>query len=125
MCRGDRERGFPYMDSWTVRDHRVTTRDRRRSGRWALALSEHFPLDLVSSCRYKQLAPVIGFLGIRSPGEATHLVTAFHQGLQEAGYVEGQNVALKYRWAENHYERMPELVSRHVAVIAARKALCL
>ena len=54
-----------------------------------------------------------------------HLVTAFHQGLQEAGYVEGQNVALKYRWAENHYERMPELVSRHVAVIAARKALCL
>ena len=54
-----------------------------------------------------------------------HLVTAFHQGLQEAGYVEGQNVARKYRWAENHYERMPELVSRHVAVIAARKALCL
>jgi hypothetical protein len=94
MCRGDRERGFPYMDSWTVRDHRVTTRDRRRSGRWALALSEHFPLDLVSSCRYKQSAPVIGFLGIRSPGEATHLVTAFHPGLQEAGYVEGQNVAL-------------------------------
>jgi hypothetical protein len=85
----------------------------------------HFPLDLVSSCRYKQSAPVIGFLGIRSPGEATHLVTAFHHGLQEAGYVEGQNVALTYRWAENHYERMPELVNRHVAVIAARKALCL
>ena len=70
-------------------------------------------------------APVIGFLRIRSPGEATHLVTAFHHGLQEAGYVEGQNVALTYRWAENHYERMPELVNRHVAVIAARKALCL
>jgi putative ABC transport system substrate-binding protein len=68
-------------------------------------------------------APVIGFLGIRSPGEATHLVTAFHQGLKEAGYAEGQNVAVEYRWAENHYERLPalaaELVGRHMAIIAA------
>ena len=75
------------------------------------------------AARAQPSAPVIGFLGIRSPGEATHLVTAFHQGLQEAGYVEGQNVAIEYRWAENHYERLPalaaELVSRHVAVIAA------
>src|SRR5260370_10065547 len=76
--------------------------------------------------RAQQPVPVIGFLGIRSPGEATHLVTAFHQGLKEVGYVEGQNVVIEYRWAENHYDRLPELaaalVGRHVAVIAATGA---
>jgi putative ABC transport system substrate-binding protein len=44
--------------------------------------------------------PVIGFLSGRSPSEATDMVAAFHQGLNEGGYVEGQNVAIEYRWAD-------------------------
>jgi ABC-type uncharacterized transport system substrate-binding protein len=68
-------------------------------------------------------APVIGFLGIRSAIELTHLVTAFRQGLNEAGYVEGQDVAVEYRWAEGQYDRLPalaaDLISHHVAAIAA------
>jgi ABC-type uncharacterized transport system substrate-binding protein len=66
--------------------------------------------------------PVIGFLSVRSPSEATYAVAAFHRGLKEGGYVEGQNVAIEYRWAEGQYGRLPglaaELVRRRVAVIA-------
>jgi ABC-type uncharacterized transport system substrate-binding protein len=67
--------------------------------------------------------PVVGFLGIFSPAEASYLVAAFHQGLAETGYVEGRDVTTEYRWAETHYDRLPalatDLVSRRVAVIAA------
>jgi putative tryptophan/tyrosine transport system substrate-binding protein len=66
--------------------------------------------------------PVIGFLGSTSPEPLAHFVAAFRRGLSETGYVEGQNVALEYRWAEDHYDRLPELaaelVSRKVDVIA-------
>jgi putative tryptophan/tyrosine transport system substrate-binding protein len=65
--------------------------------------------------------PVIGFLSVRSPSEATYAVAAFHRGLKEGGYVEGQNVAIEYRWAEAQYGRLPalaaELVRRRAAVI--------
>ena len=44
--------------------------------------------------------PVIGLLSGRSPSDATDMVAAFHQGLNEGGYVEGQNVAIEYRWAD-------------------------
>jgi putative ABC transport system substrate-binding protein len=64
--------------------------------------------------------PVVGFLGSGSPGPT---VAAFSEGLSKAGYVEGQNVAIEYRWAEGHYDRLPalaaDLVSRNVDVIAA------
>src|SRR5262249_45665161 len=62
----------------------------------------------------------------RSPSEAAYAVAAFHQGLREGGYVEGQNVAIEYRWAEGQYDRLPalvaDLVRRQVNVIAATGA---
>src|SRR5229473_4692299 len=68
-----------------------------------------------------QQMPVVGFLGAPSPAPYARYVAAVHQGLKEAGYVEGQNVRFEYRWAEGHYDRLPalatELVDRHVAVI--------
>jgi putative tryptophan/tyrosine transport system substrate-binding protein len=67
--------------------------------------------------------PVIGFLRSTSLSDSTQIVTAFRQGLKEAGFVEGQNVAIEYRWAEGQYDRLralvADLVDRKVAVIAA------
>jgi putative ABC transport system substrate-binding protein len=67
--------------------------------------------------------PVIGFLNTRTPGADPHLLDAFRRGLKETGYVEGQNVAIEYRWAFNEYDRLPalaaDLVRRQVTVIAA------
>jgi putative ABC transport system substrate-binding protein len=67
--------------------------------------------------------PVVGFLGTGSPESDAFRAAAVRQGLMEAGYVEGRNVAFEYRWAEDRYERLPalaaELVRREVAVIVA------
>jgi putative ABC transport system substrate-binding protein len=67
--------------------------------------------------------PVIGFLSTRSPQEAAHLVRAFHRGLSENGFVDGQNLTVDFRWADGRYDRLPalaeELVRRLVKVIAA------
>ena len=65
--------------------------------------------------------PVVGFLGVTSPADRAHLLTAFRRGVRETGYVEGQNVAIEYRWAQDQYDRLPDLaadlVRRQVAVI--------
>jgi len=67
--------------------------------------------------------PIIGFLSSRSAGESASVVAAFLQGLRERGYVEGQNLAIEYRWADGRYDRLPtlaaELVDRHATVIVA------
>ena len=73
--------------------------------------------------RAQQTTPIVGFLHYGSPDKLGHLATAVRQGLKEAGFVDGQNVAIEYRWAEGHYDRLPvlaaDLVRRQVTVIIA------
>ena len=70
--------------------------------------------------------PVIGFLGLASPGPFAPFVTAFHQGLRETGYIDGQNVVIEYRWAEGKQDRLPalaaDLAALKVDVIASSGA---
>jgi tripartite-type tricarboxylate transporter receptor subunit TctC/ABC-type uncharacterized transport system substrate-binding protein len=63
--------------------------------------------------------PVVGFLSSRSPDESTAIVAAFYEGLREAGFIEGQNVAIAFRWAEGRYDRLPELAANLVGLRVA------
>jgi len=71
----------------------------------------------LSAGAQQKTMPVIGFLSSRTPGDSAGVVAAFRQGLAETGYVEGQNVAIEYRWAEGRYNRLPafadDLVGRN------------
>ena len=71
----------------------------------------------------QKAVPVIGYLSSNSPGVAAPALAGFRQGLSDAGYVEGQNVAIEYRWAEGSYDRLPafaaDLVGRKVDIIVA------
>ena len=75
------------------------------------------------AARAQQAMPVIGFLSSLTPIDGPRILAAFHGGLHEAGYVEGRNVTIEYRWAEGQYDRLPamaaDLVSRRVVMIAA------
>jgi putative tryptophan/tyrosine transport system substrate-binding protein len=77
----------------------------------------------IGVCAQRVAMPVIGFLGSRGPGDDPHLLDAWRRGLEQAGYVDGRDVAIEYRFAENRYDRLPvlaaDLVRRGVAVIAA------
>ena len=74
----------------------------------------------------QRATPVIGFLHPSSPEAYATLIPAFRKGLAETGYVEGQNVIIEYRWAEDQYDRLPalvaELISERVSVIATANA---
>jgi len=67
--------------------------------------------------------PVVGFMSARSPEDSAHLVAAFRRGLGDSGFIEGQNVAIEFRWAHGQYDRLPaladELVRRQVNVLVA------
>jgi putative tryptophan/tyrosine transport system substrate-binding protein len=67
--------------------------------------------------------PVIGFMSSRSPEDSAHVLEAFRLGLKEGGFIDGQNVAIEFRWARGDYSRLPtlatDLVSRRVNVISA------
>src|ERR1700760_211816 len=69
--------------------------------------------------------PVVGFLRSTTAADAANLVTAFRQGLKEAGFVEGQNVAVEYRWGENQPDRLPalaaDLARRPGGIIGSKK----
>jgi putative tryptophan/tyrosine transport system substrate-binding protein len=71
----------------------------------------------------QQTTPVIGFMSVRSSEESAHLLDSFRRGLKEGGFVEGENVAIEFRWANGDYRRLPELaadlVNRRVTVITA------
>jgi putative ABC transport system substrate-binding protein len=73
------------------------------------------------AARSQQAMPLIGFLSSRSPNESANVVAAFRQGLSEAGFAEGQNLAIAFRWAEGHYDRLPalaaELIDLRVALL--------
>jgi len=73
------------------------------------------------SLRAQQSVPVVGYLHSGSPGQDRVHLTGFLGGLTDSGFVEGRNVAIEHRWAENHYDRFPELavdlVRRSVAMI--------
>src|SRR5215831_16143589 len=76
------------------------------------------------AARAQQAAmPVIGFMSSRSPEDSVNVLTAFRRGLGESGLIEGENVAIEFRWARGAYQDLPalaaELVSRRVAVLVA------
>jgi putative ABC transport system substrate-binding protein len=76
------------------------------------------------AARAQQPMPIVGYINSGAPGPMAPLVSAFHEGLSQAGYVEGRNVAVEYRWSEGRSDRLPELaadlVGRRANAISTR-----
>jgi putative ABC transport system substrate-binding protein len=77
--------------------------------------------ELDRSARAQQTAPVIGFLDATTAADTVYRVSAFRDGLKEAGFIDGHNVAIEFRWAENKLDQLPalaaDLAQRQVTVI--------
>src|SRR5215467_10340970 len=70
--------------------------------------------EVCHSRRAQQPMPTIGYLSARSPADTEHLVDAFRRGLRETGFIEGQNVAIEYRWAFGEHNQLPKLAEELV-----------
>src|SRR6516162_9326009 len=96
--------------------------DRMRRRKFILALGGAAAVWPLAARAQQPTIPIVGYLHSDSPQTVAGLLAAFREGLSETGYIEGQNVAIEYRWAENDLSRIPELVAdlvrRRVAVIA-------
>jgi putative tryptophan/tyrosine transport system substrate-binding protein len=92
----------------------------RRTFIAGLAAAATWPL---AARAQQSTVPVVGYLDSKPPAASTHQVAAFRQGLNEAGFAEGRNVAIEFKWAEDQFDRLPalaaDLVRRRVAVIVA------
>src|ERR1700744_608065 len=92
---------------------------RRRDFMTGLGITVALP----AMSRAQQAKPTIGFLSTRSPDEAAIHTNAFRSGLEETGYVEGNSVAIEYRWAKGDYSKLPsfaaDLLSRPIAMLGA------
>src|SRR5262249_2898139 len=115
------------LDRQDARPHRAgqTARGRRRGDRmmWrrdfmTLLGGTAVAWPLAARAQHRAI-PVVGFLGSPSAAEWAPFVTAFQRGLKETGFVEGENVAIEYRWADGHYDRLPAMVADLVHLQAA------
>src|SRR5262249_42001292 len=114
----DRQGAWPRCAANAARPRRRGDRMNRRNFITLVGAAAAWPL----AARAQQPTPVIGFLGASTPETNLERMRAFHLGLKETGYIEGDNVTILQRWAENHVDRLPDLAAdlarRRVAVLA-------